>query len=92
MSPKSRTKQLLVLLLGGIGLAFGGCLLFLTQLQSNSIAATGGSIVGAILFVCGLVMLVVGVVSLFVVVLRKLFGWGTPPPAAPPPSEPTSPV
>ncbi len=57
---RPRGKQLLVLLVGGPLIAVGGCALFLGNLNFNSGNAGGLGVLGAIGFVVGCGMVLVG--------------------------------
>lgn len=70
---RPRGKQLLILLGGGFALAFGGCALFLANLNINE---NGGgtdvpSMIGGVIFAAGAIMFVIGLIFAFVVVLQK---------------------
>lgn len=70
---RPRGKQLLILLGGGFVLAFGGCALFLGNLNFNG----GGnndvpSMIGGLIFAVGAIMFAIGLILAFVVVLQKI--------------------
>lgn len=60
----SRTRVILMLTLGGVVLAFGGCALFLSNLNFNGGGSSSKdtlSAIGAIVFIAGALSFIVGV-------------------------------
>jgi len=70
---KPHGKQLLILLLGGGVLAFGGCALFLGTLNFNSGDTSVLNVVFAICFVVGAGMFAIGCVLALVLIVTTLF-------------------
>jgi hypothetical protein len=70
---KPHGKQLLILLLGGGVLAFGGCALFLGTLNFNSSDTSVLNVVFAICFVVGAVMFAIGCILALVLIVTALF-------------------
>ena len=61
----SRTRVILMLTLGGFVLAFGGCALFLANLNINGSGSSPKdtlSAIGALVFIAGVLSFVVGIV------------------------------
>jgi hypothetical protein len=93
--PRSRKKQVFVLILGGFVLAFGGCLLFATELEGTTPVAGASMLVGAIIFILGTALCLWGIIKALVILIRKLFGTDGPPggsvSGAPPTDAPSAP-
>ena len=71
---KPRGKQLLILIGGGAVLAFGGCALFLSKMNFNSGNAEDAlGVLGAIGFVAGGGMFIIGLLMALAIGLGKMF-------------------
>jgi hypothetical protein len=70
---KPRGKQLVILLIGGPLLAFGGCALFLSTMNFNSGSAGAGGILFGLMFVVGIGMFLIGCLIAVAVVVQSIY-------------------
>ena|SRR5215471_3053954 len=72
-TPKPRGKQIAILLIGGLILAFGGCALFLSSMNFNSGSTDAIGFLWGLMFVVGAGMFLFGCVIALGVIIQRVF-------------------